>query len=175
MWISALEDRYAEYTDYWIERPAMKMRLGHAHLKVRDLERAAAFYQRFLGLEVRERMADSYVFMSGGPLHHEVALQRVPSEARVPGRYDVGLFHIAFEVPDKPSFGRAYRTLQEAGVPVALVDHGISWAMYFADPDGNGLEIYCDTRGEPDGVELWEAGDRPLSAQQVRAAADRTS
>ena len=153
----------------------MKMRIGHVHLKVRDLERATAFYQRFLALEVRERMADSYVFMSGGPPHHEVALQRVPSEARLPERYDVGLFHVAFEVPDKPSFARAYRTLEEAKVPVALVDHRISWAMYFADPDGNGLEIYCDTRSEPDGVELWEASDRPLSAQQVLAFSDQQS
>jgi catechol 2,3-dioxygenase len=153
----------------------MKMRIGHAHLKVRDLERATAFYERFLGLEVRERLPDRYVFMSGGPLHHELALQRVPPDARLPGRYDVGLFHIAFEVPDKASFARAYRTLEEAGVPVALVDHRISWAMYFADPDGNGLEIYCDTRSEPDGVELWEASDRPLSAKQVLAFADQGS
>ena len=44
----------------------MKMRISHVHLKVRDLQRATTFYQRFLGLEVRERIADRYVFMSGG-------------------------------------------------------------------------------------------------------------
>jgi len=33
-------------------------------------------------------------------------------------------------------------------VPVAAVDHGISKALYFADPDGNGVEVFLDTREE---------------------------
>lgn len=143
------------------------MRIGHAHLKVRDLERAVRFYRRFLGLQVRESVGGRYAFLSGGDLHHELALQEVSADARAPGRADVGLFHVAFEVPDKPAFARAYRELTAAGVPVVLADHRISWAIYFADPDGNGLEIYCDTRSETDGTELWGGRDRPLSARQV--------
>ena len=57
-------------------------------------------------------------------------------------------------IPDKLSFARAYKKLNEAGIRVATVDHLISWAMYFDDPDGNGLEIYCDTRSEGDGSTL---------------------
>ena len=147
----------------------MKARIGHAHLKVKDLDRAAAFYERFLGLRVRERAADRYVFMSGGELHHEIALQKVGADAPVPARYSVGLFHVAFEVPDKRAFAEAYLRLRGDGVPVAAVDHRISWAMYFKDPDGNGLEIYCDTRSEPDGVALWEGEDRPLNEDRLLA------
>jgi len=41
------------------------------------------------------------------------------------------------------------------------VDHLISWAMYFDDPDGNGLEIYWDTREEPGGQKLWRGHNVP--------------
>lgn len=37
---------------------------------------------------------------------------------------------------------------------VSAVDHLISWALYFPDPDGNGLELYCDTRA--DGYSFWQ-------------------
>lgn len=142
-------------------------RLGHVHLKVRDLDRATAFYRDLLGLAIRERVGANYVFLSGSDVHHEVALQRVPGDAALPGRFDVGLFHTAFEVPDRRAFADAYRRLRAAGLAPALVDHRISWAMYFSDPDGNGLEIYCDTRGDPDGAERWDATDRVLTEERV--------
>ena len=38
------------------------MKIGHAHLKVRDLERAISFYEAFLGLEVVDKrsLAEAY-------------------------------------------------------------------------------------------------------------------
>ena len=142
-------------------------RLGHVHLKVRDLDRAEAFYRRFLGLHRTERIGDALVFLSGGDPHHEVALQQVGPEAPPAVRQGVGLYHSAFEVPDRRTLGRAYRALTEAGVPVHPVDHRISWALYFSDPDGNGLEIYWDTRGEPGGTPRWAGASRPLTPAQL--------
>ena len=38
----------------------------------------------------------------------------------------------------------------EAGIPLdGSADHGVSEAVYLRDPDGNGVEIYCD-RAEAD-------------------------
>ena len=37
------------------------MRIGHAHLKVRDAEASAAFYERVLGLTVRERVGRHFI------------------------------------------------------------------------------------------------------------------
>ena len=35
--------------------------------------------------------------------------------------------------------------LLEAGVPLeGASDHGVSEAIYLRDPDGNGVELYCD-------------------------------
>jgi catechol 2,3-dioxygenase len=134
----------------------------------RDLEDAVGFYERFLGMKVREEIAGHLVFLSRSDVHHELALQRVPAAAQNPGRYDVGLFHVAFEVDDRAGFVEAYDRLVDAGIPVAIVDHRISWAMYFSDPDGNGLEIYWDTRDQPGGVAIWEGRDRPLDLERMR-------
>lgn len=149
-------------------------RIGHAHLKVRDLDRATAFYTRFFSLEIVERVGDAYVFLSGGEFHHEIALQNVGMYAPVPPREGTGLYHVAFEVPDKLSFAHAYKALTDEGLQVATVDHCISWAMYFDDPDGNGLEIYWDTRNEPDGVKHWRGINLPLEADDVLAVLEET-
>jgi hypothetical protein len=53
---------------------------------------------------------------------------------------------------------------------VSPVDHEIRWGACFDDPDGNTLEIYCDTRNEPDGEALWGGLDRPLAQERILAA-----
>jgi catechol 2,3-dioxygenase len=144
--------------------------IGHAHLKVRNLERSVEFYTRFLKLHVTEQVSTRYVFLTGGQLHHEIALQRVGAMAPSPPEGSTGLYHVAFEVPDKRSFALAYRELTGAGIVVSIVDHYISWAMYFDDPDGNGLEIYWDTRREPGGRPLWRGDNAQLDEETVLAA-----
>jgi catechol 2,3-dioxygenase len=145
-------------------------KIGHAHLKVRNLERSVDFYTRYLGLHLTEQVGQAYVFLTTGSYHHELALQQVGPDAPQPASSSVGLYHVAFEVPDKRAFAEAYRTLRDAGIAVAPVDHLISWAIYFDDPDGNGLEIYCDTRNEPGGRALWYGENVPLTDDAIQAA-----
>jgi catechol 2,3-dioxygenase len=144
-------------------------KIGHAHLKVQDLDRSVAFYTRFLNFHETERVGDAYAFLTGGAHHHELALKRVGPNAPRPPEHGTGLFHVAFEVPDRRSFAEAYRALTEAGIEVATVDHYISWAMYFDDPDRNGLEIYWDTRAEPNGRQVWRGDNAPLDRGTILA------
>ncbi len=147
-----------------------KTKIGHAHLKVRDLERSIDFYKRFLAMDVTEVVGNHYAFLTGGAFHHEIALQNVGPDAPKPPDRGTGLYHVAFEVADKNSFALAFRALREAGISVLAVDHYISWAMYFDDPDGNGLEIYRDTRSEPGGHTLWHGDNAPLDDDTILAA-----
>ncbi len=142
-------------------------KIGHVHLKVRSLERAIDFYTRYLGLHLTERVGDSYAFLTAGEYHHEIALQQVGPNAPQPPAHGTGLYHVAFEVRDKHAFASAYKALTEADISVASVDHFISWAMYFDDPDGNGLEIYWDTRNEPGGRQLWHGENTPLEPTTI--------
>src|SRR5579883_541168 len=93
--------------------------ISHAHLKVRDLDRAVDFYTRFFNLKVVERVQNHYAFLTGSGVHHEIALQSVGPRAPQPHPLGTGLYHIAFEVPDKASLARSYQTLTEAGIKIA--------------------------------------------------------
>ncbi|MFW5691023.1 MAG: VOC family protein [Chloroflexota bacterium] len=146
------------------------VRIGHVHIKVRLLQQAIDFYTHYLNFSVNERIGDQMAFLSGGSRHHELALQAVGSDAPGQHPYGVGLYHAAFEVPDRTAFASAYNRLIAGGVHVTAVDHAISWALYFSDLDGNGVEIYVDTRHQPDGAPQWDGRSRHLDAAEVRAA-----
>ncbi|HET7322786.1 MAG TPA: VOC family protein [Halococcus sp.] len=125
--------------------------IGHVHLKVRDVERSIAFYTDVFDLAVRERY-DRFAFLSWGDQHHDLALQEVGSAAATPGP-GVGLYHAAIEVDSRNALAEVAETLRDREVSVSPVDHGISKALYFDDPDGNGLEAYLDTRESNDRTE----------------------
>jgi catechol 2,3-dioxygenase len=120
--------------------------VGHVHLKVSDLERAIAFYQRALGLEVTQRMGTAAAFLSAGGYHHHLGLNTWESRGgKPPPPGTTGLFHAAFLYPSRSALAAAYRRLMAAGVPLeGAADHGVSEALYLRDPDGNGLELYRD-------------------------------
>ena len=120
--------------------------IGHVHLKVADLERALDFYVGVLGFELQQRMGDEAAFVSAGGYHHHIGLNTWQSRggtAPPPGH--TGLFHVAIRYPDRASLADALRRLVDARVPIGgASDHGVSEAIYLADPDGNGIEIYRD-------------------------------
>ncbi len=170
MWIGSIHDQPARRLKEGVVPIAMK--IGHAHLKVRDLDRSVEFYQRFLGLRVRERIGNRYAFMSGSDAHHDLAIQGIGREAPGPHATSTGLYHVAFELPDRRALAEHYKRLVDAGVAVVAVDHRISWAIYFSDPDDNGLELYWDSRRESEGADLWEGHDRPLTRERLLAELD---
>jgi catechol 2,3-dioxygenase len=126
--------------------------VGHAHLKVADLERAVRFYSEVLGFEVTQRIGDSAAFLSAGGYHHHLGLNTWESTGGAPPPAGTtGLYHVAFLYPTRPSLGRALQRLLDLGVPLeGASDHGVSESLYLRDPDSNGLELYCDRPRE-----LW--------------------
>jgi catechol 2,3-dioxygenase len=120
--------------------------VGHAHLKVADLERALAFYRDVLGFTVMQRMGTQAAFLSAGGYHHHLGLNTWESAGgSPPARGTTGLFHVAFLYPTRAALADALRRLIEAGVPLdGAADHGVSEALYLRDPDGNGVELYWD-------------------------------
>lgn len=152
--------------------PNYRTKVGHVHLKVRELDRSIAFYMRYLGMHLVERTGNAYAFLSNSQFHHEVALQNVGVNAPKAPLHGTGLYHVAFEVPDQVSFARAYQLLYSEGLKISTVDHIICWSIYFNDPDGNGLEIYLDTRDLPGRSHLWQGKDLPLEPGKILAALD---
>jgi catechol 2,3-dioxygenase len=120
--------------------------IGHVHLKVADIERSLAFYTGVLGFELQQRMGDEAAFISAGGYHHHIGLNTWQSRGGAPPPPGhTGLFHVAIRYPDRPTLADALRRLVEAGHPLSgASDHGVSEAIYLADPDGNGIELYRD-------------------------------
>lgn len=126
-------------------------RIGHVVIKVRDIERSRKFYTDVMGLDIMMELPQlkAVFFASHRRDHHEIACFEVGMEAGAPKGRDVGLQHIAFRLKDEDHLRRAFQELKEKNVPIAFtVDHGITKSIYFSDPDGNQLEVYCDNPPE---------------------------
>lgn len=123
-----------------------RVRVGHVHLKVSDLDRATAFYHDLLGFDVTQAYGRQAAFLSAGGYHHHIGLNTWESEGgSPPPPGTTGLYHVAFLYPDRATLADALRRLVEAGYPLdGAADHGVSEALYLRDPDGNGVELYRD-------------------------------
>jgi len=122
------------------------VRIGHVHLKVADLERALEFYCGVLGFELTQRYGRQAAFVSAGGYHHHIGLNTWESRGgSAPPRGSTGLYHVAILYPCRTQLADALRRLLKAGVEIdGAADHGVSEAIYLRDPDGNGVELYCD-------------------------------
>jgi catechol 2,3-dioxygenase len=122
------------------------VRIGHVHLKVADIERSLAFYCGVLGFELTQRMGSDAAFVSAGGYHHHIGLNTWQSKGGPrPPPNATGLYHVAILYPSRAALADALRRLTGAGVQLqGASDHGVSEALYLADPDGNGLELYWD-------------------------------
>jgi catechol 2,3-dioxygenase len=123
-----------------------KVRIGHVHLKVADLQRALGFYAGVLGLEVTQRYGDGAVFLSAGGYHHHIALNTWESlGGSPPAPGTTGLYHTAIVYPTRAALATALRRVLAAKIPLqGAADHGVSESIYLNDPDENGVELYCD-------------------------------
>lgn len=153
-----------------------RVRIGHAHLKVSDLDRALAFYCGVLGFELMQRIGDDAAFLAAGGYHHHLGLNTWESRGGGrPASGTTGLYHVAILYPDRASLADALRRLDDAGVQLTgASDHGVSEALYLDDPDGNGLELYRDRAPEDwprNGAGQLEMFTRRLDVDQLRREA----
>jgi catechol 2,3-dioxygenase len=123
-----------------------RVRIGHVHLKVSDLDRALRFYSGLLGLELTQRYGDGAVFLSAGGYHHHIALNTWESlGGSPPPPGTTGLYHTAIVYPTRAALADALRRVLAAKIPLqGAADHGVSESIYLRDPDQNGVELYCD-------------------------------
>src|SRR3954463_11118832 len=85
-----------------------RVRIGHVHLKVSDLERALGFYRDVLGFEVTQRYGRGAAFLSAGGYHHHIGLNTWESAGGSPPPPGcTGLFHTAILYPTRAELAGA--------------------------------------------------------------------
>lgn len=119
-------------------------KIGHVHIKVSNLKKAEEFYIKIFGFKVSERVG-GYLFLTFGKEHHDLALQETKNAKR-PSDNMTGLYHFAIKLENLEQLANIYLKLKKYNVRCTPIDHGISKAIYFSDSDGNGIEVYVDTR-----------------------------
>ena len=160
-------------TDFF-DMNAAPMRIGAVRLKVRDLGAVSAFYQSVLGLRPVASGDDRITLGSGGTPLLELAGD--PSLAPLDPR-QAGLFHTTFLMPTRDDLARWVAHVAEARVPLqGASDHIVSEALYLADPEGNGIEVYADRpvsdwRGESGEIRM---STDPLDLQDLLQSAEGT-
>ena len=81
-----------------------RVRIGHVHLKVAQLERALAFYCGVLGFELMQRHGNEAAFVSAGGYHHHIGLNTWESAGGNPRRPAGPVFIILpFFIPPAPN------------------------------------------------------------------------
>ena len=123
-----------------------RVRIGHVHLKVADLQRALQFYCDVLGFGLQQRFGAQAAFISAGGYHHHIGLNTWESkDGSPPPPGTTGLYHVAILYPTRQSLADAVRRVLNAGIELdGAADHGVSEAIYLRDPDQNGVELYRD-------------------------------
>jgi catechol 2,3-dioxygenase len=148
--------------------------VGKVSLTVGDLPGALAFYTDVLGLSQMRVDGNSALLAAAGgePL---LELVEQPGARPRPAR-STGLYHFAILVPDRWNLACVLRALVNADWPLqGASDHGVSEALYLADPDGNGIEVYRDRPREewPRRHGQLQMATDPLDLQGVLSELDR--
>jgi catechol 2,3-dioxygenase len=159
---------------------AIRARLAHMGIFVRDRGKMVKFYTDVLGLMITDQGETSaggthLTFMSADPgEHHQVVL--------VTGRpEDTGfnpINQVSFLVDSLEQLREVHRrALEHGATAMRTVSHGNAWSAYFLDPEGNRLEAYLHTpfyvpqpHGEP--LDLGKTDDEILHATEAACAKD---
>ncbi|MBA3926016.1 VOC family protein [Listeria rustica] len=141
----------------------MTMEIGKVVLKTKSKHTLAAFYSEIIGLKVIADEADKIAL----GVDNRVLLELIEiKQGKAPKQAKTGLYHTAFLLPSRAELGSFLHHLLESNYPIdGAGDHIYSEALYFRDPDGNGIEVYADRpRNEWQRDEL---GNLPMATNEV--------
>lgn len=115
--------------------------IGPVRLRVGSIDTLLPFYRETVGIEVVSRKDGMLTLGTDrSPLLHLVEDPTAPARTRA----TAGLFHLAIRVPDRGALADALTRGKDRSALTGASDHLVSEALYLRDPEGNGVEVYCD-------------------------------
>ncbi len=120
----------------------------HFNLKTTRLQEMIDFYAVLVGADVNFQ-DDVGAWLSNDEANHRIALLAFPGFSEDSEKEThTGLHHTAFEYGGFEELNASYLRLKEGGIePEFCIDHGMTFSYYYADPDGNQVELQVDNFG----------------------------
>ncbi len=146
--------------------------IGAVALQVADLARSIAWYRDVIGARVLTRDGTRATLGAHDDDATLLELHERAGAAPMPTRGRLGLFHVAWLLPDRAALGRFLVHARTTGEPLGSADHLVSEAFYLQDPDGLGVEVYADrprAAWRVQGQEV-EMASLPIDAAGLQAA-----
>ena len=118
--------------------------IGYVRLQVSNLKRSLHFYENLVGLKRAIHLGNTVVLSASGKAPYHVILTERPGARPKPARAS-GLYHVAIRFPNRRELAKVFRRLYAHDTEFqGFSDHLVSEAIYLADPDENGIELYVD-------------------------------
>ena len=145
--------------------------IAHYGLRTRQLPEMIEWYRKFLDAEVQYDMGFG-AFMTFDDDHHRIVIFTTDdTEDKISN--SSGVDHIGIGLPDFKSLIENYERLKEHGITPALpVNHGFTTSLYYADPDGNEIELTVDNFLTKAECKAWMATDAMAKAMNPPAFGD---
>ncbi len=115
--------------------------IGHISLRAANLENQLTFYQRALGFKLHWRKGNKAGLGGGG--RDLLILVEEPNLKKYRGV--TGLYHVAYLFPNRRELAIAIARLFALKVRNFPTDHIMTKTTYLDDPEGNGIELYCES------------------------------
>lgn len=121
--------------------------VNHVELRVQNLEQSLEFYSNFLGFDVLSMRPDKIELTVDGKMPILTLIKPSVIHKKLPRRS--GLYHIAFLLPNRLDLAKFIKHIARENFAITgASDHLVSEALYFNDPDQNGIEVYVDKEEE---------------------------
>ncbi len=118
-------------------------RLAHFVLRTSRFDELVHWYKTVLGAKPAFEN-ELLSFLSYDEEHHRVAILRMPDLADQAGGV-AGVHHCAFTYASLDALMATYERLRDLDIkPVFVINHGPTTSLYYADPDGNQIELQAD-------------------------------
>ena len=145
----------------------------HVNLKTTQLQEMIDFYGTLVGAEVIHQFAGG-AWLSNDGANHRVALLAFPNFVDDPEKDTrTGMHHSAFEYASFEELNSSYLRLKEQEITPALcLDHGMTLSYYYADPDGNHVELQVDCFGDWTKSTEWMRNSEEFKANPIGVFVD---
>ena len=153
--------------------------IAHVEYQVRDLANLVAFYEDLMGMQLIEKTDTDAKLSATGKLPSLLTLVENKNARPAPSTsYNVGLYHTAFRFPGRVPLANTLLRIAASEYPLeGVADHRFSEAIYLADPEGNGIELYRDRPREewPRVGDALQSGNLPLDLRKLLEEANRSA